>query len=559
MNLNTASDRDNIGVKDADTNKHKEMRLRDIPGVIVDKESGIDADFVGFFREGLSLFSSDGDNTVRVGSIRTSPLRIATFGDSTANVGDIDEPDGLHFEMDVEIISAPHPAVGVQTALGLLINKYATYMFYPVAKLIANGGISGETTTQMLARDTLVITAGAFVVGMPYEIVSGGTTDFTLVGAADSRIGTKFTATGVGAGTGTVKSRYRKSIKDIIDLNPDVIMLRGGSINDISSGSIVTPDNWRSVADNLFIRHVKIVSRLSSSGAVIFDHCIYGMGKNDGTNGTVVCDYPDYVRKVIVYFIDKIKSFYSASKNVIVIDPRGLLCDHTGRFLEGITYDGVHLDAYGSYVLEMYISKLLTSLYGAPKSSSYDGLNLFPDPMLTATAAQSYGDLCTSITIGQSGSAVRQNAKIEPVDINGSPKIMQTIEATVGSTVGGFSIGFSNPIISGNYPANSVFGIELDYLIKSLDSSGRKLTNFYLRFYSTKTGVGTIIALLGPQTISIPLDAEGISGHLTLPPVQLQCATSELSDVQIKVVAEVTGSPGTIKIGVSGPRIIKLQ
>ncbi len=45
--------------------------------------------------------------------------------------------------------------------------------------------------------------AGAFVVGTTYEIMSIGTTDFTLIGAAANTIGLAFVATGVGAGTGT--------------------------------------------------------------------------------------------------------------------------------------------------------------------------------------------------------------------------------------------------------------------------------------------------------------------------------------------------------------------
>lgn len=46
-------------------------------------------------------------------------------------------------------------------------------------------------------------TAGAFIIGEEYTITSAGTTDFTLIGAADSVAGTVFIATGVGAGTGT--------------------------------------------------------------------------------------------------------------------------------------------------------------------------------------------------------------------------------------------------------------------------------------------------------------------------------------------------------------------
>jgi hypothetical protein len=50
------------------------------------------------------------------------------------------------------------------------------------------------------------ITAGSFVVGDTYEIVTVGTTDFTLIGAANNNVGTTFVATDVGEGTGTAYS-----------------------------------------------------------------------------------------------------------------------------------------------------------------------------------------------------------------------------------------------------------------------------------------------------------------------------------------------------------------
>lgn len=62
----------------------------------------------------------------------------------------------------------------------------------------ASAGITGATT----------VTAGSFVVGTIYRIVSAGTTDFTLVGAINSSVGTQFTATGVGTGTGTASNVY---------------------------------------------------------------------------------------------------------------------------------------------------------------------------------------------------------------------------------------------------------------------------------------------------------------------------------------------------------------
>jgi len=47
------------------------------------------------------------------------------------------------------------------------------------------------------------ITAGAFIVGGSYTILTVGTTSFTAIGASANTVGVVFTATGVGAGTGT--------------------------------------------------------------------------------------------------------------------------------------------------------------------------------------------------------------------------------------------------------------------------------------------------------------------------------------------------------------------
>jgi hypothetical protein len=58
-------------------------------------------------------------------------------------------------------------------------------------------------TTDYTLIGATSITSGAFVVGTKYVIVTAGTTDYTLIGAADSVAGTIFTATGVGAGNGT--------------------------------------------------------------------------------------------------------------------------------------------------------------------------------------------------------------------------------------------------------------------------------------------------------------------------------------------------------------------
>lgn len=69
-------------------------------------------------------------------------------------------------------------------------------VFYEVVR---NGVLTGAA---FISCGTLV-TAGAFVTGLRYAIVTVGTTDFTLIGAASNTVGVEFTATGAGTGTGT--------------------------------------------------------------------------------------------------------------------------------------------------------------------------------------------------------------------------------------------------------------------------------------------------------------------------------------------------------------------
>jgi hypothetical protein len=49
------------------------------------------------------------------------------------------------------------------------------------------------------------VSAGSFVISTEYVITSAGDTDFTLIGAADNNVGTVFTATGAGTGTGLAR------------------------------------------------------------------------------------------------------------------------------------------------------------------------------------------------------------------------------------------------------------------------------------------------------------------------------------------------------------------
>jgi hypothetical protein len=100
------------------------------------------------------------------------------------------------YEDDVEIgtVDALHGVYQWSQTLGdtprlQLGNGFAAYNW------------DGTTLTEISTLS--VITAGDFITGVEYTILVPGTTNFTLIGAADSNIGTVFTATGPGTGDGT--------------------------------------------------------------------------------------------------------------------------------------------------------------------------------------------------------------------------------------------------------------------------------------------------------------------------------------------------------------------
>ena len=62
--------------------------------------------------------------------------------------------------------------------------------------------MSIDYTFNWTDQDIRTVSAGSFVIGRWYKIITPGSTDFTLVGAANSNVNTTFIATGVGTGNG---------------------------------------------------------------------------------------------------------------------------------------------------------------------------------------------------------------------------------------------------------------------------------------------------------------------------------------------------------------------
>ncbi len=82
----------------------------------------------------------------------------------------------------------------------------------------------GTPVTYELKSGVNAIAAGNFVIGQEYTIVTSGTTDFIAIGSTDNKVGTKFTATDIGAGTGTASLGTNK-LPQGLKLNTDGLIV----------------------------------------------------------------------------------------------------------------------------------------------------------------------------------------------------------------------------------------------------------------------------------------------------------------------------------------------
>ena len=133
------------------------------------------------------------DITPETLTTNTAPVFVTTSGSNVVTITDSNAPALSTFDY-VNFVTPV--AVG-----GLTL--YGPYALQSVASTTYT--IFASTTATLSANTSTNTVAGSFVVGKTYQIVSVGTTDFTLIGASANTVGVIFNATGVGTGTGTAK------------------------------------------------------------------------------------------------------------------------------------------------------------------------------------------------------------------------------------------------------------------------------------------------------------------------------------------------------------------
>lgn len=426
---------------------------------------------------------------------RSALVRVATLGDSTANLGPADNL------WNTDTYGAAFPGSGA-TLINVGGNKWALPFHYPRVKMVANGGISGQTTTAMLARDTN----------------SGSTT--------------------------------RKAITDVLAAYPHVVLYRGGSINDLLT---LTSGTVAATVAATYANHVEIINRLLSGCDYVIDEGIYGY--TDGVNTVTSLTA---TRSALTQLNALFKTFAATLPGRVYFrDPVQLgLSDATGAYLTDVSNDGTHLSWYGAQIQARDEASLLSGLFGPSTGPRFDGPNIITNPVMASTGSQSYGTVAVGYGVTISNST-RANAKVETI----GGKKFQTVEITATSTSAAGSITMPYDPTAMGISVGDIYGFEYDAMIDGVTNNFTPtITGISGRVDTTKTSNGRVVLdFLSPSSFPVKSMPNGqFRMHVVIGPLKYTEASAALSNVSVFTFTVTTDDQVTWKMGVANPRIVKL-
>jgi len=168
------------------------------------------------------------DNTITI--LGTEVGGVSPANDITLTVNTINEESAPYGAITDVIAAGSVPSNPSQYYLKVVSpTQFAVYSD-PLMEVPVSGidfGFVGFTTaiakttssTGNLITLPILTNAGSFEIGKTYQIVSVGTTDFTLIGAASNTVSVTFVATGVGSGTGTANL----AVSELFAINDSVV------------------------------------------------------------------------------------------------------------------------------------------------------------------------------------------------------------------------------------------------------------------------------------------------------------------------------------------------
>lgn len=158
------------------------------------------------------------------------------------------------------IISSTQPSID----LGLATNEMND-------KAGIQGGSVYQTSVTVANEFQPTLAAGEFKSGRKYEIVTIGTTDYTLIGASSNTVGVTFIASGAGSGTGTSKEINWEETSDPLTTRIQLVNDNGISNLDGLTGSVQSKFNSWNVLQIQNLGWYTGVHAVDTDGTLVYD------------------------------------------------------------------------------------------------------------------------------------------------------------------------------------------------------------------------------------------------------------------------------------------------
>lgn len=425
---------------------------------------------------------------------------MATFGDSTANVGRI---HGSNTVPITAVTVSGSDQVGIRESA-----IFALPIHYPMAQLIGNFGIDGQDTFQMLQSPRL-----APFTGQPM------------------------------------------SIDNLIAAAPNLVILRGGSINDLQGVRDV--DEVNTAVGNALFNHRQILTRMVNGGLKVLDCGIFGYG--DGS--LAISSFPDLVRSALRQvnsgLASMIASDFSAA-SVRFVNPQSpgapalALQDSSGKYIAGMTNDGLHPSLAGGLRQAQLEAAAITAWLGAGTGVAY------PDPtnlMFNRTMTQSGG--AGSIPNGYDAfgfNVTPDNFLVESI----SGKTFFTMRASLPS--GGSNVIVRLPFAQslGGLATNEVIGCEFDFFFQLISGSAPRLTEFdaHQRFVWGGNDVSHFAGYSARATVAT---TSALNGRAVFLPFRMPTSGSSLNGSETRLQLNLGfAGPCVVKVGIGNPRLVRV-
>ena len=434
------------------------------------------------------------------GNQRTAPLRCATFGPSHAELN----PSVTDISLFVGVMGGGPPTISPE--------RWQVNTFYPLAYLVANGGIGGETTANMLARSNNA--------------------------------------------TGTT----RKSIQDVIDMRPEVVFLASLDTNDFAG---LTSGNYAATVAATIANHRQIAQMFMSAGIYVVDEGNYPYSATTHTT-------PSLTRQAI----QQTNAVYAADAalypgRMAYVNSAGVLGDANANWLPNATQNdvapGVHKSMYGEWLLSQARAAALTARYGASRGYRYAGPNLLKsaangtsgnNSLIGRTSAGVGGGLyATGWQHGANANLTQNLNSIQVIDGKRYSVMLGTSTAANAQQ----NIYFPIDVANFGFVAGDILGLEYDIYVSDANDGPPPICRNMSGRVNVFNNVPATLGWTNNQCASSML-ARGFPGpfkqHVVFPPLQLP-APGTLTGVEYWS-EWLTDELVQWKFGCANPRLVKI-